>query len=349
MKPLSCAVSAQRAGEDLIGTAGHYQTYVFIECPLPWPRKAFDSERMPLALRQYVKAIKAERSVQFLCVNRGTASASSRTAVLVYERADRSAPNGSSKNFANRYCAQEFQVDGLDQVVACLETHWQSDRAASQGKRPGQTIDQQDIFICTHGMRDKCCAQFGQPFFRAAKRSVEQGDLPNTRVWKVSHIGGHRFAPTAISMPDGRYYGRLTLSALKALSTRSGPISQLRSVYRGWGILPLPLQVLERQLLLNHGWQWLTYKAAYKLLASDASDRPSDEQIQAELFVRAPNVSEVTLYRASIIRDAAKTYGTKASCSDTSPSTFVKYTVVACSVSTHPLAEDSQPKPVSTL
>ncbi len=348
MKPLPCAVSAQRAGEDLIGTAGHYQTYVFVECPLPWPKKAFDSERMPLALRQYVKSTKAERSVQFLCINRGTASASSRTAVLVYEGADCLAQNGFSENFANRYYGQEFQVDGLDQVVACLETHWQSDRAAFQGNRPGRTIDQQDIFICTHGMRDKCCAQFGQPFFRAAKRSVAQGDLPNTRVWKVSHIGGHRFAPTAISMPDGRYYGRLTLSALKAISTRSGPVSQVRSVYRGWGILPPPLQVLERQLFLSHGWQWLTYEVACNLLASDTGDRPSDE-LQAELFVRAPNVSGVTLYRASIIRDAAKTYGTKASCRDTSPSTFVKYTVTAYSVSTHPLAEDLQPKPASTL
>ncbi len=349
MNPLPCTISAQQAGEELIGTAGHYQTYVFIECPLPWPKKAFDSERMPLALRQYVKAMKAKRSVQFLCINRGAASASARTAILVYDCTDRSALNHFSEGSANRYCGQEFQVDGLDQVVACLETHWQGDGAAFQGNRSGQTIDQQDIFICTHGMRDKCCAQFGQPFFRDAKRGVEQGELPNTRVWRVSHIGGHRFAPTAISMPDGRYYGRLNFSALKAISTRSGPISQLRSVYRGWGILPPPLQVLEQQLLLNHGWQWLTYEAAYKVLASDTGNDLSDEQVQAELFVRAPNASEVTLYRAKIIRNAAQTYCTKASCGDTSPSTFVKYAVATCSASTHSLTEDLRPKPVSAL
>lgn len=357
MKPLSCAISAQRAGEDLIGTAGYYQTYVLIECPLPWPKNAFDSPCIPLALRQYVDAIRAKQSIQFLCINRGTASQPSRTAVLVYERTDQLTLNLSDEDFANSYRGHEFQVNGLDQVITCLENHW-------QGQQLGRTIDQQDIFICTHGMRDKCCAQFGQPFFRVAKRSVQQGDLPNIRVWKVSHIGGHRFAPTAISLPDGRYYGRLTLSVLQAIVTRSGPVSQLCSVYRGWGMLPPPLQVLERQLLLNHGWQWLNCKIAY--LTSEVSDAPNanyganhggdrgGNQIQVELFVRAPNAHKVTLYHAKIIRDAAQTFCTKASCGDRLPSTFIKYAVAACSMTTYSLLEYSlanhlRPETVSVL
>ena len=344
MNPLSCALSARQAGEALIGTAGHYQAYVFIECPVPWPTKALDSRHIPLALRQYVKAVEAQRSVRFLCISRGKASAPARTVVLVYERTDRLALNSFSAGFANRYDGQEFQVESLDQVVTCLETYW-------QGNGSGQTIDRQDIFVCTHGMRDKCCAQFGQPLFIAAKRSVEQGKLP-ARVWKVSHIGGHRFAPTAISLPDGRYYGRLTLAALKAIATRSGPISQLRSVYRGWGLLPQPLQVLEQQLLLDHGWQWLTYEAAYRLRISDEEDGC----VRAELLVRkaqtapkdlersfthsdSPNLtcegalsnSQITLYRAKIIQDAAQAYYVTASCGDTSPSTIVKYAVADCS------------------
>ena len=351
-----CTLSAQQVGEDLIGTAGHYHTYVFIECPLPWPAKAFNSQHIPLALRQYVKETQAKRSVRFLCIHRGSASVPARTAVLVYERLNQSALKSSSEDFASEdfaggYEGREFQVDSLEHVVARLEAHWRGDGTAFQENHQARPIVQQDFFICTHGMRDKCCAQFGQPFFRAAKRGVEQGKLPNSRVWKVSHIGGHRFAPTAVSLPDGRYYGRLTFEALQAIATRSGSISQLRSVYRGWGLLPQPLQVLEQQLLLSHGWQWLDYEVAYKLQGSDEKS-----QINAELLVHAralPAIpkqhvaldepsnldrepalssSQAVLYRAKIVQDTARTFSVITSCGDTSPSNIFKHSVVDCSV-----------------
>ena len=42
------------------------------------------------------------------------------------------------------------------------------------------------------------------------------------RVWESSHLGGHRFAPTALALPTGQLLGRLTgslaLAALAALA-----------------------------------------------------------------------------------------------------------------------------------
>lgn len=337
MNPLSyekgCANAAQRAGEDLIGTAGHYQTYVLIECPLPWPAKAFDSQHIPPGLRQYIKAVKAARSVQFLCINRGIATLPSPMTVLVYEQADLSArplaaEAFSADSFVNGYRGQEFQLDGLDQVVPCLEAHW-------QGNRPGQPIEQQDLLICTHGMRDKCCAQFGQPLFRGAKHLANQGQLP-ARVWRASHIGGHRFAPTAISLPDGRYYGRLTLSALQTIllcrSAKSGDrsafVSQLHSVYRGWSILPPPLQVLERQLLLSQGCSWLDNKVSYQLCATESES----SFVYAELSVQQAD-GAIATYRAKFTRDTEQC--AKASCGDAVPSPLVRYTVAECSAVRH--------------
>jgi hypothetical protein len=349
MKPFSCAIAAQRAAEDLIGTAGHYQTYVLIECPTPWSAEAFNSKSIPEALRQYIREIKATGSIQFLCINRGTSAlpaqaavtqaAITQIAVLIYEQ------------FANGYRGYEFQLDNLEQVVPCLEDYW-------QGRRIGQSIGPQDILVCTHGMRDKCCARFGQPFFREAKQAAEQGQLPNTRVWKVSHIGGHRFAPTAISLPDGRYYGRLTISALQAIVTRSGSVSQLCSFYRGWGLLPPPLQVLERHLLLSDGWSWLNHKITYRILTSDENS----SQIQAELTVehefqkgiqQSDGVREasqreafqrnrtLSTYHAKLIQDTEKTCAVKLSCSSASPSTIVKYSVSECSLVKRSLVESS--------
>lgn len=317
MKPHFCAIANRQAGEDLIGTAGHYQTYVLIECPLPWAAKVFDSENIPPALRQYVKAIKSARSVQFLAVNRGASESSTSIAMMVYEK---TVPSGecfylgeSASDSIEGYRGYEFQLDDLTQVVDCLEAHWQGDRL-------GQPITQQDILICTHGMRDKCCARFGQPFYRETARSAKRGELPNIRLWQVSHIGGHRFAPTAISLPDGRYYGRLTLAALRSLVTREGSINQLRSVYRGWGLLPAPLQVLERQLMLQKGWSWFDYQVAYRM--TTAAEQREDELwvevavIPKRILIERNAASRQTItYRAKLTKDSEGAVCAKVSCS----------------------------------
>ncbi|MEL6881674.1 MAG: sucrase ferredoxin, partial [Cyanobacteria bacterium J06607_10] len=199
MKPSFCAIANRQAGEDLIGTAGHYQTYVLIECPMPWAAKVFNSKCVPSSLRQYIKAAKAGRSIQFLAIDHGLSAAAAETKIslMVYEKAVPS--DGEARlhldnlnQAVGQYRGYEFQVDDLAQVADCLNAHW-------QGNLLGKPITKRDILVCTHGMRDKCCARFGQPFFKEAALSAKQGNLPNTRVWKVSHIGGHRFAPTAIS------------------------------------------------------------------------------------------------------------------------------------------------------
>lgn len=61
--------------------------------------------------------------------------------------------------------------------------------------------------VCTDGVKDACCAKFGLPvsqaFFEACE--VDQHSLS----LEVSHIGGCRFAATAICLPSGNSYGRI--------------------------------------------------------------------------------------------------------------------------------------------
>lgn len=362
MKPSFCAIANQQTGEDLIGTAGHYQTYVLIECPRPWAAKVFTSEKIPANLRDYVKSIKKQRSIQFLAISRGDIAATESVTVMVYEKTLPSDVALSKQGSANResihnYRGYEFQLDSLNQVVGCLEAHWQGDRI-------GQPIIQKDILICTHGMRDKCCARFGHTFFREAARSVKQGRLPsNTRIWKVSHIGGHRFAPTAISLPDGRYYGRLTIEALEAIMTRSGSVNQLSAVYRGWGLLPSPLQVLERQLILTWGWSWFDCTVNYQILTDstlrvdsqahgetsqkETSQKKRLHKMSVEVSVVLPETSQAT-YRAKIVQDPNKTVYTKASCNSAVPVPITKYTVTECTQVKSKAADTSMPLAVSS-
>jgi hypothetical protein len=68
---------------------------------------------------------------------------------------------------------------------------------------PGKLVHDPLLLVCTHGRRDRCCAVDG----RALALSVV--DAGERHVWECSHLGGHRFAPTALVLPTGYAYGRL--------------------------------------------------------------------------------------------------------------------------------------------
>nr|WP_202447695.1 sucrase ferredoxin [Streptomyces sp. SID5468] len=60
--------------------------------------------------------------------------------------------------------------------------------------------------VCTNGRRDRCCALLGRPL-AAGLAGTGLGD-----VWEVTHLGGHRFAPTMLVLPYGYAYARLAVA-----------------------------------------------------------------------------------------------------------------------------------------
>lgn len=71
-------------------------------------------------------------------------------------------------------------------------------------------LSQPQYLICTNGQRDLCCARFGLPVYAALKERV------GSRAWQVTHLGGHRFAPNLLTLPDGCLYGRVGVDDLDA-------------------------------------------------------------------------------------------------------------------------------------
>lgn len=69
---------------------------------------------------------------------------------------------------------------------------------------PGWRRAAASILVCTNGRRDVCCALTGR-WVAEALASTHPG-----RVWEASHLGGHRFAPTALVLPTGAALARLT-------------------------------------------------------------------------------------------------------------------------------------------
>jgi hypothetical protein len=58
------------------------------------------------------------------------------------------------------------------------------------------------FLICTNARRDQCCPRYGLPVYKVMVNKA------GSRVWQCSHLGGHRFAPTALFLPHGVNYGR---------------------------------------------------------------------------------------------------------------------------------------------
>ena len=107
---------------------------------------------------------------------------------------------------------------------------------------PGAPVVDPMLLVCTHGRRDRCCAVDGRALARAVLATGE------TDVWECTHLGGHRFAPTALVLPTGYVYGRLdvdgALAALKAAAV--GEVE--RASCRGRSTWSAPGQVAELAL-----------------------------------------------------------------------------------------------------
>jgi hypothetical protein len=104
---------------------------------------------------------------------------------------------------------------------------------------PGEMVTNPMLLVCTHGRRDRCCAVDG----RALARAVSVSGEPD--VWECTHLGGHRFAPTALVLPTGYVYGRLDLAGAVA-ALKAATVGEVEpALCRGRSTWAAPGQVAE--------------------------------------------------------------------------------------------------------
>jgi hypothetical protein len=310
MNNFFCADHSREIQEDVIGSATNHQTYILVECPTPWVSEAFNSKWVPDNLRILVADVKrAKLSIHFLLIANDETHREEQTTLLIYQQ---------EKGSSNGYRKQEFKLPNIEQVAGVVRK-WLTgvsvdDEIASNTTR--------DILVCTHGSHDQCCAKYGNPFYFHAQNTIFDLQLNHLRIWRSSHFGGHRFAPTAIDFPQGRYYGVLDQDTFKSILTQTGDIECLNKVYRGWGILPNPLQILERELMLHLGWDWFNYKVTGKILEKSLDN----QTILGELSFEQPSGTLYT-YQAKLVKDDIKTQTLKGSCDASREVVYVKYAV----------------------
>lgn len=74
-----------------------------------------------------------------------------------------------------------------------------------------------DILVCAHASRDARCKACGPALVEALRSAVEIGQAGGAeekeeeeiRVWRSSHVGGHRYAGNALVMSSGDWFGNL--------------------------------------------------------------------------------------------------------------------------------------------
>ena len=271
----SAALSTPQS-EALLGTAVHAETFILIETPQPWLKPALLSPGVPESLRQWLKSLLGPDSGVrvHLIANEQTQTQTQRR-ILIFRQATSPRHWPSRQNLSSTlvggYRAWQLHAETPEDMAATLSHFWQTPVWHQQSAERPMEPTQRHLMICTHASHNECCGIYGYPFYREAIAQIKRLNLTeSTQVWQISHIGGHRFAPTLIDFPQGRYYGNLNQSALLSLLNQRGAIAPLLSTYRGWSLLPKPLQILEAELLSQYGWDWLQGRAAGRILTQSA-------------------------------------------------------------------------------
>ena len=338
MNKFFCADACRQADEDIIGSGTNHSIYVLIECPYPWEYNAFDSRYLPENLKNLIAEVQQYKlSIRFLLIAQNHNQKQNNKKVLIYEK--------DQAKFLNGYQKYEFDVENPEYIAPVIKKYLEGESLDTNTNITMRKSQSRDILVCTHGSHDKCCAKYGNPFYVQGKATIQELGLKDTQIWKASHFGGHRFAPTIIDFPDGRYYGLLTQESFKSILMKTGSVKIFNHVYRGWGILPTCIQALERELIFRHNWEWFNYKI--DLLG--VNNNPENTIIKTELAVLKPDGSKY-ICKAKLVKDESKTIRLKGSCDVTQESEFVKYSVTQMSFKkvdwekTEKLVIDSQKK-----
>ncbi|HVF73492.1 MAG TPA: sucrase ferredoxin [Acidimicrobiales bacterium] len=220
-----CSAAAREDGLDLVGTAGSYTDFLLVEHPLPWPRDAKEVVK--------VRAPKG-RDVRLQLVVAPDGDMAPLRRVVHWSRVPAQPFGGFRRS--------EVAVDPDDVRAACDEL--------LAGTVPPAAVPVRDVLVCTHGNRDRCCGRLGILLLDAL------GDVPpDVRLWRTSHTGGHRFAPTGVTFPDGVFWGYLDDGGLDRVLRREGDVSRN---FRGCSGLDSPAaQAVDREAFARFGWDWL--------------------------------------------------------------------------------------------
>lgn len=257
---LRCAAHATAIGTDPGGTSISADAVALVETPLPWPKPVFANGLLGGFRPMMDLHVGPTRVLAVVPPDeRGQHSSSG---VALHWRV------GASTRSAY------FEADGTDGLRG-LFAHL-AHRSPGDPVPPragfasvGYAENERAVLICTQGSHDVCCGSEGTRLaadFEAVLRAYRAADADEpyagaptaggrVTVYRVSHTGGHRFAPTAMTLPDGRMWASIEAGEIATILDRTADATAMAPRCRGWWGAPTgPAQVAERAVFARVGW-----------------------------------------------------------------------------------------------
>lgn len=187
-----CSDLCLASGEPLLGTAGQVDVWLMLEYKPVWRAKATDDNDLAAPMKAWL-----ERTVAAYAA-KGQAARPQFIRRPELDTTDVSLFVGTDGGL--------LHFEGDYATIAALDLSEGSDAGFAR-------IEEPHYFVCTNGQRDLCCARYGLPVYARLR------ELAGGRVWQTTHVGGHRFAPNVLALPQGALYGRVFADDVDAFFT----------------------------------------------------------------------------------------------------------------------------------
>ncbi|MEL4358576.1 MULTISPECIES: sucrase ferredoxin [unclassified Luteococcus] len=222
----SCSDGFLAARVPAFGTAPDANFWVALEQPGPWGAKAFTQSRLDADLGSLLERTIALAGGRLLLVRDPLSHPD--------EQGPRRVLVGAGP--ASAPWLASTVLESPEELVGLLEL-WGEVAESPTPPSPLEACEPV-LLVCTNGKRDVCCAVKGAPLARELA-----GRFPG-RVWEATHLGGHRFASTALGLPSRQMLafvdGDLAVRAL------DGKLLALDEEHdRGRSDLPRPARVAD--------------------------------------------------------------------------------------------------------
>ncbi|MBF0352721.1 MAG: sucrase ferredoxin [SAR324 cluster bacterium] len=278
-----CTDKALALKEPLAGTAPHAKMFVFISWPkAQWGYDALDTPAIPEKLAPWLEAQekRLQGKVQLRLISQSRTSPEQHTVMIFPD-------------------SRQYRNVPRDSLMEVLENHV---GGTPLKEFPPAPVDNLQIFVCTHGRHDKCCARYGQKIYQSLRNEIAHPDID---VWESSHLGGHRFAATAMVFPQADVYGWLTGENVSTWVTMLLQNRVYGPAYRGNAWLNDISQIADayaRQFCYEQGFD------ARPVLRQT---RMENENLICDIELTSPTTNPVKSLTLSLIR---KTFESPISC-----------------------------------
>ncbi len=215
---MTCAEESRAVKETLAGTVKPADTFFLIESSLPeyggWGDGAVKAAATSGSFAPHLRHLQSAPRGKVLFIRRPQSQEKNFYVALT---------NQDTPRIYHAELADYDELLGLD--IASLA-------ASMTPKINGREMTEigELYTVCTNGRHDPCCAALGTPVYHELLAQAGQ-----ERVWKTTHIGGHRLAATMIAFPHGIVYGHIDPADAEAIVTNQRAGFMLTHKYRGRG------------------------------------------------------------------------------------------------------------------